>query len=678
MCPQEDMTIDDHQDIARSSYADMLHDDERNVAYYQAIRASVHHLVHSKELNPAGDRFFNCCDIGTGSGLLSMMIVKTFRDLNYKHFHVTAFEAFKPMAECAQRIVDINNMSNDITVIPTRSEEYTENPQFDLLVAELLDTELIGEGCLLTYRHAVENLCSNKCIFIPESAQIYIQPLNSKYHYSRQRIQDQKLCWGLIGTVEVMDEEAKSCCGLSEIDDLHLNDNCRLASDELADPQKVFDFKFSDLSSLKLRDNIEVKFEIKNDNNQQYYPVIVMWWDIVMYPKSWYTEYIKPEGVHALPFDVLSCAPEWLWTPKYQERNELIRAHYDRDIWREHWLRGIYYLPSVKLTTDAEDTRMMTVFAYHDSYSLWFDVKPCESKLPPSCSCTVHRFMSRSEIAFINDTDMMSKLTCGLFKIHPVTRSDALKKQVCEKVKLTFNYAPGYLEPKWKIEFHYSHNYLHHKKVIDLSLQDDVCWLGLLRRHIKPASIEPFINFTIKCSQVFFEDLNRIRMNVGTCEGFNLEPLDELIGRSSGVIDSAVESRHLYEYRCTDRIKDNYDNRTKEIIIFSTSDSTLAMEALIESGDWKKRIKLEAPTSDYKYLKNHWALIFWADLELANNRIIDTGYWSLGGSLRFSPHFKQLIHFLHDHPVLEHDDGSSPVLELDIGLSLEGLSVKRV
>uniref|UniRef100_A0A6G1SBX6 Protein arginine N-methyltransferase 7 n=1 Tax=Aceria tosichella TaxID=561515 RepID=A0A6G1SBX6_9ACAR len=679
MCPPEDtMTIDDHQDIARSSYADMLHDDERNVAYYQAIMASVHHLVHSSELNPTGDRFFNCCDIGTGSGLLSMMIVKTFRDLNYKHFHVTSFEAFKPMAECAKRIVALNNMSSDITVIPTRSEEYTENPQFDLLVAELLDTELIGEGCLITYRHAVENLCSPNCIFIPESAHIYIQPLNSKYHYSRQRIQDQKLCWGLLGTIEVVDEEAKSCCGLSEIDDLHLNDNCRLASDELAEPKKVFDFKFSDLTSLKLRDSAEVKFEIKNDQNQQYHPVIVMWWDIVMYPKAWYAKYIKPEGVHSLPFDVLSCAPEWLWTPKYQERNELIRAHYNRDIWREHWLRGIYHLPNIKLLTGDENTTIMNVYAYHDSHSLWFDLKPCESKLPPSCSCTVHRFMSRSEIAFINDTDMMSKLTLGLFKITPVTRSDAVKKQVCEKVKLIFNYAPEYLEPKWKIEFHYSYNYLHHKKVIDLSLQDDVCWLGLMRRLLKRLSIEPFVNFTIKCSQVFFDDLNRIRMNVGTCEGFNLEPLDELISRSSGVIDSSVESRHLYEYRCKNRIKDSYDNRMKEITIFSTNDTTVAMEGLIEAGDWTKRIKIEAPTSDYKYLRNHWALIFWADLELANGRVIDTGFWSLGGSLRFSPHFKQLVHFLHDHPVLANDDGSCPVLELDIGLSLEGLTVKRV
>lgn len=673
----EGMSMDDHQDIARSSYADMLHDDERNVAYYQAIMAAVHHLVQSPELNPTGDRYFNCCDIGTGSSLLSMMIVKTFRELNYQNFHVTAFEMFKPMAECAKKVVSINNMSNDITVIPTRSEDYTEDPQFDLLVAELLDTELIGEGCLITYRHAIENLCSPKCIFIPESAQIYIQPINSKYHYSRQKIQDQKLCWGLLGEIEVSDAEVKSCCGLAEVDDLHLNDNCRLMSDELAEPEKVFFFKFSDLATLKLRDSIELKFTIKNDQTQQYYPVIVMWWDIVMYPKSWYEKYIKPVGVHTLPFDVLSCGPEWLWTPKYHERNELIRTHYNRDIWREHWLRGVYHLPSSELIISEGDTKIMNVFAYHDSHSLWFDSKPCDSKLPPSCSCTVHRFMSRSEIAFINDPDMMSKLTLGLFKINPVTRSDAVKKQVCEKAKLVFNYAPEFLEPKWELEFHYSYNYLHPKKVIDLSLQDNVCWLGLMRRHIKRLPIEPFANYTIKCAQVFFDDLNRIRMNVGTCEGFNLEPLDELINMSSRIIDSSVESRHLYEYKCKDRIKD-YDNRMKEIKIFSMDESNQENEEMIEVNEWRKRIKIEAPCSDYNYLKHHWALIFWADLELANGRTIDTGYWSLGGSLRFSPHFKQLVHFLHDHPVLDNDTGSCPALELEIGLSLEGLTVKRV
>ena len=53
-------------DIARSSYADMLHDNERNVLYHKAIKLAVK-CVHDQ------GRKAKVLDIGTGTGLLSMM-----------------------------------------------------------------------------------------------------------------------------------------------------------------------------------------------------------------------------------------------------------------------------------------------------------------------------------------------------------------------------------------------------------------------------------------------------------------------------------------------------------------------------------------------------------------------------------------------------------------------------
>ena len=60
-------------DIARSSYADMLHDDERNQMYHEAIRLAV------KLMHEVG-REARVLDIGTGSGLLSMMAARAGAD----------------------------------------------------------------------------------------------------------------------------------------------------------------------------------------------------------------------------------------------------------------------------------------------------------------------------------------------------------------------------------------------------------------------------------------------------------------------------------------------------------------------------------------------------------------------------------------------------------------------
>lgn len=65
---------------------------------------------------------------------------------------IVACEAFKPMAECCVKILQQNGVADKITVIPKRSTELTVGDDGDLkqkaniLVTEVFDTELIGEG----------------------------------------------------------------------------------------------------------------------------------------------------------------------------------------------------------------------------------------------------------------------------------------------------------------------------------------------------------------------------------------------------------------------------------------------------------------------------------------------------------------------------------------------------
>ena len=107
---------------------------------------------------------------GTGTGLLSMMAVELGAD------RVSALEVFDPMARCARQIVKANQVHDKVKagkylflgknlkfqVISSRSTELeqvnggVQRP--NVIVAEVFDTELIGEGALRTFRDALDNL----------------------------------------------------------------------------------------------------------------------------------------------------------------------------------------------------------------------------------------------------------------------------------------------------------------------------------------------------------------------------------------------------------------------------------------------------------------------------------------------------------------------------------------
>lgn len=165
----QDEHFDLYQEIARSAFADMLHDHERNDKYYRALKKAIDKM-HERD-QPA-----NVLDIGTGTGLLSMMAVKCGAD------SVIAIEAFRPMADCAERIIESNGMADSIRLIKKRSTELREEdlPQrANILVTEVFDTELIGEGAIETFNHAHQHLLEKDCIVVPDSATIFVQVVES-------------------------------------------------------------------------------------------------------------------------------------------------------------------------------------------------------------------------------------------------------------------------------------------------------------------------------------------------------------------------------------------------------------------------------------------------------------------------------------------------------------------
>lgn len=135
----------------------MLADAARNDAFDAALR---------KAVKPG----MTVLDIGTGSGLLALMAARVGAT------QVVAAEAHPLIAETAREIVARNKAEDRITVIAKRSTEM-EMPgaAADLVVAEVLDAGLIGEGMLPTIRDALKRLAKPGAQIIPAQAQVLAQ-----------------------------------------------------------------------------------------------------------------------------------------------------------------------------------------------------------------------------------------------------------------------------------------------------------------------------------------------------------------------------------------------------------------------------------------------------------------------------------------------------------------------
>jgi len=140
----------------------MLADTARNQAYEQAIAKAA----------SGAERVL---DIGTGSGLLSLFAARAGAK------SITACEAHPMIAETAAEIVARNNLADRIRVIAKRSTELDAARDLggmaDLVVSEVLDAGLLGEGVLATLRDALQRLAKPGAKVIPAYADVHVQAL---------------------------------------------------------------------------------------------------------------------------------------------------------------------------------------------------------------------------------------------------------------------------------------------------------------------------------------------------------------------------------------------------------------------------------------------------------------------------------------------------------------------
>lgn len=142
----------------------------QNRKYYEGLKKVIGKLK-------AENKHVHVLDIGTGTGLLSMMAVRYGAD------KVTACEGFAPMIDVALKCMESNGMRDKIQLIKKRSTEIQMgvdmSEKANVLVTEVFDTELIGEGAIETYSHALENLLTKDCYVVPDNAVMYVQCVES-------------------------------------------------------------------------------------------------------------------------------------------------------------------------------------------------------------------------------------------------------------------------------------------------------------------------------------------------------------------------------------------------------------------------------------------------------------------------------------------------------------------
>ncbi|KAD5802439.1 hypothetical protein E3N88_13799 [Mikania micrantha] len=144
--------------LATTSYLDMLNDSPRNRAY----RSIVPPLT---ELFPNTVMFWI---LGiSGTGLLSMMADRAMSgdDLSSSKGMITACESYIPTVKLMKKVLRANNMNHKIRVFNKKSDELEVGVDIasraDVLVSEILDSELLGEGLIPTLQHAHDKLLGN-------------------------------------------------------------------------------------------------------------------------------------------------------------------------------------------------------------------------------------------------------------------------------------------------------------------------------------------------------------------------------------------------------------------------------------------------------------------------------------------------------------------------------------
>lgn len=492
-----------------------------------------------------------------------MMAVKSGAD------SVTACEAFMPMAICAEKIMKENKMWDKIKLIKKRSTDIILGEDMEkkanVLVTEVFDTELIGEGAIGIFNHAHKNLLTDDCIVIPSLSRVYAQVVETPQTASWDK---PKILANLDGDVLLQTpKEILDCKGEAGVHDIQLSQLNINTCNFISDPIKIFEFDFMTKTPTPENRTDITKFKTKSHGTPY---SVLFWWDLNM----------DVEGEI-----VLSCAPCWAHPdfPELSKNSATGKPIQNLIPWRDHWMQAVYYIPRPQMYSPGEE---LVLTSNHDEYSFWFDVSKKEptSKIERyTCNCSFHIANCRSRIGQLNqslrnknyirileeeisnDSVVLSLSDGSLLGLS--TAKMGAKKVIClEAHRFSRECLESYVKFN-KLEnvqiiknldeienFEEISNIVAEPYFTTSIVPWDNFYFGTLLNQIK-GKLNKNVNILPKSARIFavpveFLDLHKIRTPLGICEGFDLRIFDKFIDTASELADQVVEAQPLWEYPC--------------------------------------------------------------------------------------------------------------------------------
>ncbi|CAN6215452.1 unnamed protein product [Urochloa humidicola] len=326
--------------LAATSYLDMLNDATRNRAYRHAIDATV------------TDPTSRVLDIGAGTGLLSMMAARALAAVGGEgRGSVSACEAYLPMGKLARRVLRANGMENKVKIFHKRSDELRVGVELDsradILVSEILDSELLGEGLIPTLRHAHDELLVKNPKSVPYRATTYGVLVESTFLWKMHDLHSNEAnaedgVWLTPGGAENIlsvkrQQHAMQCDALA--------DEIRL----LSEPFKVFEFDF-----WKRPDShCETKIEIKATADGHAH-AIISWWVLEL------------DSAGSVFY---STAPRWVRQLSGVDLPQCANGMKD---WCDHWKQCVWFIQGAG--APAKKDQNLSLRASHDQTSISYQL----------------------------------------------------------------------------------------------------------------------------------------------------------------------------------------------------------------------------------------------------------------------------------------------------------------
>ncbi|KAK9103010.1 hypothetical protein Sjap_020264 [Stephania japonica] len=364
-----------------TSYHDMLNDSSRNRAFRQAIDKTLNKPCH-------------VLDIGAGTGLLSMMAARAMDSCDAQQYAgsrgiVSACESYLPMVKLMRKVLRINGMETKVQLFPRRSDELKLGVDLatraDVLVSEILDSELLGEGLIPSLQHAHDMLLVKNPLTIPYRAITYGQLVESEFLWKQHDLYNNES--------KVLDRVHLVPSGLETV--VHVKPqqyamHCDALSNEiklLSEPFKVFSFDFW----RRPESHGETELKIIAVNNGTVHAIV-----------SWWVLQLDYEGTI-----FYSTAPQWINSP-------IASSISQKQSWCDHWKQCVWFATGQEISVARDE--QVVLRAVHDETSISYGLKNENPLSKPKHNkfCSSQLLLSPERVAVYGDTNWRLSFSTAL------------------------------------------------------------------------------------------------------------------------------------------------------------------------------------------------------------------------------------------------------------------------